>query len=119
MRGKAAPAEDFVANFQFRVSAIRTSHQNTTTIKSVGYSEKSRSLSASRARHSAAGKKKRGTPFGMTLAFCFPHNMKWSIVHAERDAGNKIAQACRCRPVLFALDLNTHQGAAGEILRPA
>jgi hypothetical protein len=34
-----------------------------------GYSAKSRSLSASRAPESAAGKKKRGTPCGMTRGF--------------------------------------------------
>src|SRR5580658_5213502 len=58
MRGKAAPAEDFAANFQF-------------------------------------------------------------LTNTKRDAANKIAQACWCRPVLFAMRLNACQGAAQEILRPA
>ena len=36
-----------------------------------GASTESRSLSASRARHTAAGKKRRGTPFGMTRTMPF------------------------------------------------
>jgi hypothetical protein len=37
----------------------------------LGYFTKNRFLSASRARHTAAGKKKRGISFGMTRCFLF------------------------------------------------
>jgi hypothetical protein len=49
------------------VVAKATTHKD-----SVGVSAKSRSFSASSARQTAADKKKRGTPFGMTTTTIFP-----------------------------------------------
>jgi hypothetical protein len=57
----------------------------------LGMHTKSRSLSASRARQTAAGKKKRGTAFGMTWKFRCPALCDWSLQiqkqRSRRDAG--------------------------------
>ena len=56
--------------------SIRSEGFRPTNLFSPGLRTKSRSLSASRARQTAAGKKKRGTPFGMTRNFRFQQAVK-------------------------------------------
>jgi len=74
-------AKSVLQQLKARAFRMRIVVAEATTYKNpLGSSAESRSLSASRARQSAAGKKKRGTPFGMTRCSLFRRTVRPLII---------------------------------------